>query len=124
MRVSLALACLLIVNGCASSVPQGAPSSDSSAPHAPREPQLINLHTGHRGTIGGAAAVTRDGRALMITTGPEGLGASGFQITRVELWESRDNGLTWHGPRILNRGTRDKVMLTASMLPLASGKIL
>jgi hypothetical protein len=90
----------------------------------PTFPQLVNLSTGYQATIGGACATTPDGRVLMYTFGPAGLDKAAFPLTRAEQWESRDNGRSWDGPRVLHRGTRDLVMLPTSVLRLHSGKLL
>jgi hypothetical protein len=86
-------------------------------------PTLVNLDTGYRATIGGACAVAPDGRVLMLTFGPAGLDKIAFPTTRAELWDSRDNGKTWNGPRVLHRGTKDDIMLPNSILRLGSGKM-
>ena len=87
--------------------------------------EIVSLDTGCRFTVGGSMTVTRDGRVLMVTTGPETFGnKENFGIGRAEMWESRDCGRSWDGPRLMHRGSPKGLMLPGSLLRLASGKLL
>ena len=103
---------LLIAAGCTS--PLFAESGRS----------LFTLETGYRGTSAGPILATRDGRILWLTSGPDGAVPGTFAISRTELRESRDGGLTWSQPRVLLQGDRAALPGAMALLELRSGRLL